>query len=277
MFGRWPAWKQRAEQSLGGRLWRHGTEFELMRRAMAFGMLAFVSMVPLLIVVAALDPVHHAGFEQWIVNGMGLENASGARAVHRLFSAPQQVISTTSVLSAVLLGVFGLSFAASVQSSYEMIWALPPGRWHKLWRQGVWLAAITAFLFAEVESEAVLRQGPAQLTARVALTVLFGVLFFLWGQYLLLGGRIRYAALFPGAVATMIGLGGLRVFSSLVFSPLIVSSTETNGPAGTLLIVQSWLIGVGFVVLGGPLVGHNFHVWRLHRRQRKARHRSGAA
>ncbi|MEU5836800.1 ribonuclease BN [Streptomyces diacarni] len=270
MFGRWPTWKQRVEQSLGGRLWQHGTDFELMRRAMAFGMLGFVSMVPLLIVVAALDPVHHAGFEQWIVNGMGLDNPTAAHAVHRLFSAPQQVISTTSVLSAVLLGVFGLSFAASVQSSYELIWALPPGRWHKLWRQVVWLAAITAFLFAEVESEAVLRQGTAQVAVRVFLTVLFGVLFFWWGQYLLLGSRIRWAALFPGAVATMVGLGGLRVFSSLVFSPLIVSSTKTNGPAGTLLIVQSWLIGVGFVVLGGPLAGHNFHVWRVHRRRRVA-------
>ncbi|WP_369205567.1 ribonuclease BN [Streptomyces sp. PU-14G] len=273
MFGRWPTWKQRVEQSLGGRLWQHGTDFELMRRAMAFGMLGFVSMVPLLIVVAALDPVHHAGFEQWIVNGMGLENPTAAQAVHRLFSAPQQVISTTSVLSAVLLGVFGLSFAASVQSSYELIWALPPGRWHKLWRQGVWLAAITAFLFAEVESEAVLRHGTAQVAVRVFLTVLFGVLFFWWGQYLLLGSRIRWAALFPGAVATMVGLAGLRVFSSLVFSPLIVSSTKTNGPAGSLLIVQSWLIGVGFVVLGGPLVGHNFHVWRVHHRRRVTRER----
>lgn len=44
-------------------------------------------------------------------------------------------------------------------------------------------------------------------------------LFFWTSGRLLLGGRVRWRALLPGAVATSLGLLGLRVFSQLVFSP----------------------------------------------------------
>jgi membrane protein len=85
------------------------------------------------------------------------------------------------------------------------------------------------------------------------------VLFLWWSQRLLLGGRIRWRALLPGAVTTVIGLLGLRVFSRLVFSPLIASNAVSYGPVGTVLVIQSWLVGVGVVVFGGALVGRLLH------------------
>ncbi|CAM5591807.1 hypothetical protein STENM223S_06875 [Streptomyces tendae] len=88
---------------------------------------------------------------------------------------------------------------------------------------------------------------------------LSAVLFLWWSQHLLLGGRIRWRALLPGAVATVIGLLGLRVFSSVVFSPLIASNAVTYGLVGTVLVIQSWLVGVGVVVFGGALAGRLLH------------------
>ncbi|HMD91707.1 MAG TPA: hypothetical protein VKG80_03605, partial [Trebonia sp.] len=49
------------------------------------------------------------------------------------------------------------------------------------------------------------------------------------------------------------------VFSALVFQPLIVANAVTYGALGTVLIVQSWLIGVGWVVYCGQLIGRWFH------------------
>jgi membrane protein len=66
---------------------------------------------------------------------------------------------------------------------------------------------------------------------------------------------VRWRALFPGVVSTVVGLLGLRLFSRLVYSPLIASNTVTYGPFGTVLVIQSWLVGVGVVVFGGALVG----------------------
>jgi membrane protein len=67
----------------------------------------------------------------------------------------------------------------------------------------------------------------------------------------------------PGAVATVAGLAGLRVFSGLVFQPLIASNAVSYGALGSFLIVQSWLIGVGWVIYGGQLFGRWFHDARL--------------
>jgi membrane protein len=76
---------------------------------------------------------------------------------------------------------------------------------------------------------------------------------------MLLGGRVRWRALLPGAVATTAGLLGLRVFSRLVFSPLIATNTLAYGPIGTVLVIQSWLVGVGAMVYGGALSGRLVH------------------
>ncbi|MGW7001278.1 ribonuclease BN [Streptomyces sp. NPDC054933] len=238
-------------------LWRSGKELELMHRAMGFAALAVVTLAPLLILVAAANPFKQRGFALWLVDGMGL-SGSPAHSVQHLFAAPGRVLSATSVFSVPALVVFGLTFAASVQTGYEKIWGLPSGPWHKVWRQAVWLAAMTAYLYAEVQSGLVLQRRWWESTLRVALTLLFGVLFFWWGQWFLIGGRVHWHALLPGAAATMAGLVGLREFSVLFFAPLIVSNAVSYGSLGTVLVVQSWLIGVGFVVFGGAMLGQ---VW----------------
>lgn len=241
-----------------GRCWRQGGEQELLHRAMGFSALGLVTLVPLLIVVSAAVPFPHRGFALWIVDGMGLSGAP-SQAVEHLFAAPKKVLSATSALSVVVLALFGVSFAASVQTGYEKVWHLPAGPWHSIWRRAVWLAVLTAYLFVEAQSGTVLRHGGVESAIRIVLTLLFGVLFFWWAQRFLLGGRISWRGLLPGAVATMAGLVGLRAFSTLVFSPLIITNAISYGSVGTVLMVQSWLIGVGFVVFGGALFGRQFH------------------
>jgi membrane protein len=70
---------------------------------------------------------------------------------------------------------------------------------------------------------------------------------------------VSYLAALPGAVATVAFLAGLRAFSIVFFEPLIVANAITYGAVGTVLIVQSWLIGVGWVIYGGQLFGRWFH------------------
>lgn len=248
----------RWEASAPGRFWQHAEDFELLHRAMGFAALSLVTFVPLLVVVAAAAPFQHHSFALWVVDGMGLSDRP-ADAVSHLFVAPRKTLSTTSVFSVLAVALFGVSFASSVQTGYEKVWNLCGRPWHSVWRRVVWLAAMTAYLYCEAESGAVLRGSGTASAIRIFLTCVFGVLFFWWGQGFLLGGRVPWRALLPGALATMAGLVGLRGFSALVFSPLIVSQAITYGALGTVLIVQSWLIGVGFVVFGGALLGRHIH------------------
>jgi membrane protein len=239
-------------------LLRRGSELELLHRSMGFATLALVTLAPLLIVVAAADPFGHGGFALWLVDGMALSGKSAAALAH-VFGPTRKVISTTSALSMALLALFGISFASSVQNGYERIWKAASIPWHRNWRQVVWLVMLMAYLYAQVQTRHVLEGTP-----RILLSMGVGVLFFWWGPHFLLSRQVPWRYLLPGAIATMAGLVGLRGFSYLVFTPLLVTNAISYGPVGTVLVVESWLVGVGFVVYGGALLGRLVCEWLGH-------------
>jgi membrane protein len=161
-------------------LHRSAKEFELMHRAFGFAALATLTVIPLLILVAAASPAPHRGLAGWVIYGMALTGSS-ADAVTRLFSAPARVLGTTSVFSAILLAVAAVTFAGSVQGGFERIWSLPVGPWHKIWRQTVWSAALVVYIYAEATVGTVTHRGLAETVARGAVAVLLGLAFFWWG------------------------------------------------------------------------------------------------
>ena len=250
-----------------GRGWRRSLDVELGQRALGFAAVGFLTLVPLLIIVSSGDPEHGRGFAQWLGEGLGVSTTARER-VEQLFTGPGQALRTTTAFGIAALAVFGLAFGAAVQTGYERVWDLPPARWWARWRHAVWLGVLTGYLF--VSATTTLRREPL---AGGFVASLSAVLFLWWSQRLLLGGRIRWRALLPGAVATVLGLLGLRIFSRLVFSPLIASSAVTYGAVGTVLVIQSWLVGVGVVVFGGALVGRLLyeelpriaHAWKRRR------------
>jgi membrane protein len=196
-------------------------------------------------------------------------SAKARAEVERLFRQPSQAVRTTTGFGLAALTVFGLSFGSAVQTGYERIWGLAAARWWAGWRHVVWLAVLTGFLFLSATTTLPRRSPAGGFGATLS-----AVAFLWWSQHMLLGGRVRGRALLPGAIATMLGLLGLRFFSRLVFSPLIASNAVTFGPIGVVLVLQSWLVGVGVVVFGGALVGRLVHE-RLDQRAHR-RNRSGA-
>ncbi|MFJ4923749.1 YhjD/YihY/BrkB family envelope integrity protein [Streptomyces sp. NPDC088725] len=259
---------RRLEGSPAGIIWSRGSEMELMHRAMGFAALGFLTLVPLLILVAAADPASGQGFARWLGQGLGVSSSSEAE-IQDLFGRPGQALQRTTAFGLAALAVFGLSFGSAVQTGYERVWELSTARWHTMWRHVVWLAVLVLYLVVFVNTP--VANQPAVVATFGALgDVLSTFLFFWWSQRMLLGGRIRWRPLLPGAVAITLGLIGLRVFSRLVFSPLIASNAVTYGPFGTVLVIQSWLVGVGFVVYGGAVVGRLWHERRTHRRLRRA-------
>ncbi|MFE9257725.1 YhjD/YihY/BrkB family envelope integrity protein [Streptomyces sp. NPDC006879] len=246
--------------------WNRGRQIELMHRAMGFAALGFLTLVPLLVVVAAADPASGLGFGRWLGDALGVSAAS-RREVEELFGMPGVALERTTAFGLAALAVFGLTFGSVVQTGYEKVWDVPTARWHTMWRHVVWLALLVFYLGLLVNIPV-----PAGFGVRTLLggagDLLFTLLFFWWSQRFLLGGRVRWRALLPGAVFTCLGLVGLRGFSWLVFSPLIASNAVIYGRFGTVLVVQSWLVGVGVVVYGGALVGRLAHERRTLRRLR---------
>lgn len=235
-------------------VWRRGREIELLQRSFAFAALFFVTLVPLLVVIAAAFPARGSGITQWITDALGL-TGRGKDAVQGLFASRGQVLSTTTAFGLAALAVFGISLMSAVQGVYERIWEVERGPWHSVWRQALGLAALVGYIVLAAWTGTPWRGSDLQPGFGIAVATAGGVLLF-WGmQHLLLAGRVPGWRLLPGAVATMAALVGLRLFSRLVFAPLLVSNAVSYGTVGTVLVVQSWLIGVGYTVYGGALVG----------------------
>ncbi|MFG2819977.1 ribonuclease BN [Kitasatospora sp. NPDC048365] len=237
-----------------GRLWRSGRELELLHRAMAFATLFFVTLVPLLVVIGAALPARGSGVADWITEGLGVSGGP-ADAVNELFASRSAVLSTTTALGLAGLAAFGISLMAAVQNTYERIWHLPAGPWHALWRQVLGLAGLIALILLSTWRGLPWHSATSSAGSRIVVGACGGLLYFWWLQHLLLGSRVAWLRLLPGAVATVAAFAGLRFFSELVFAPLIVSNAVSYGAVGTILVVQSWLIGVGYTVYGGALVG----------------------
>jgi membrane protein len=234
--------------------YRRGVEIELMHRAFGFAALGFVTLVPLLIVVAAAAPINGRTFPEWAVAGLGLSGRA-ATSVNHLFGPTNRVLSTTTALGLAVLAVFGLSFVSVVETGLARVWELPSARLLSVWRRVVWLAALVGFLLVGSDLLAQLYSNWFIDALRWCATTVGSMFFFWWTARFLLEGRVPWRALLPGAAFTVVGLVGLRLFSALIFSPLIVSSAITYGAIGAVLILVSWLIGTGFVIFGGALLG----------------------
>jgi membrane protein len=242
--------------------YRRGVEIELMHRAFGFAALGFVTLLPLLIVVAAAAPLNGRTFPEWAIAGLGL-SGHAASAVNKLFGPTNRVLSTTTAFSLAALAIFGLSFVAVVQTGMARVWELPAARLLSVWRQAVWLAVLVGLVLVGADVLGLLHDGWFITTLRWFVTVGGSTLFFWWTPRFLLEGRVPWRALLPGAVFTVIGLVGLRLFSAWIFSPLLVSSAITYGSIGSVLILVSWLIGIGYVIFGASLVGRvAYEAWQ---------------
>lgn len=250
---RWRRWKRRWDQSSAALVVRRGVEMELMSRALSFAALSLLTLLPLLTLVGAVDPRSGLGAGKFLGRVLGL-SPSSQRRVAEVVVNPAQALRRTTAFGLAVLAAFGLTFGTALQTGYEKAWGLKAAHWHSLWRHVIWLALFVGFLLVAV---AALGHGTgvAEQAGGGAIAVAVSLIFFWWSQRFLLVGRVSWRALLPGAVATTLGLIGLRIFSGLVFSPLIASNAVTYGPVGTILVVQSWLTGVGFVVYGGAVLG----------------------
>ncbi len=244
----------RAAAARAGELWSRGRELELLERSMAFGALFLVTLMPLLVIIAAAAVTRGAGLAQWIAEAMGL-SGQGSAAVRGLFATSGRTLSTTTAGSVAAVAVFGISLMGAVQGAFERMWDLPRGPWNSAARQAVALAGLLGYLLAAAWSGRPARHTLLQPGLQVTVTLAGGLLVFWWLARLLLASRIPWRSLLPGAMATVVALVGLRFFSAWVLAPLLVANAVSYGTIGTVLVVVSWLVGVGYCIYAGALLG----------------------
>ncbi|MGW1749301.1 hypothetical protein ACWCRD_27570 [Streptomyces sp. NPDC002092] len=88
-----------------------------------------------------------------------------------------------------------------------------------------------------------------------ALSLLSAALLWWWSQHLLLGGRIGWRSLLPGAPLAGTGTVVLSWAAGLFVPKAMERSLEEFGPLGPVFTFLSWLIAVFLVAVSGLALG----------------------
>jgi membrane protein len=219
-------------------------------RAVALGALAFSALFPLLIVYSAVAPlrdVHH--FAEQIIHRLKLSGAA-ASSVNEVFAPPSRVAQTITVLGVVLILASALSLARALQRLYELAYELPAAGirgtpWHLLW-----IVSIPIYLTVRP-----LIAGLAGGWWNVVGSLLVGVVAWLFTPYILLGRRLPWRRLLPGAVLTAFGMTMLGIFSLVYLPHSIDTSARQFGTIGVAFALLGWLVLAGFVLVGSAAGG----------------------
>ena len=211
---------------------------------------AFLTSVPLLFAVAAFAPpavrdqLHsslRAVFGLTSSSDQQLQQALGTGSASHT-EGTEDLRETIGVVGALMALISATSFSRAVARVCERAWQLPKcgtrvGAWRWLAWVGAWLAIM---LF-----QGPLRNGfGAGLWLGVPLNFLTGVLVWWWTQHLLLGGRVAWLPLLPGAVLAGAALAALALTARLYIPRALNRALNDYGSLGLVLTLLSWLIGL---------------------------------
>jgi membrane protein len=266
---RYHSTRQRIDKSAAGHLQRRVVEIDLMNQAMILAAMAFMLFIPALVTLLAVIPLGAAGGAAVsVASRLGLSDAA-THDMQQLFPGPNVVRGGTTIFGVIVTVVSAFSWPAALQRGYELAWGQPSLGGAGLWRPLVWLVAFIAF--------AVLWGGSGPLVtgwvhglvlAIIGLPLAVG--WSWWTQHLLLGGRIGWRLLLPGAIVMGVGLVLLRVAAGLYLSTTITQHYAQYGPLGIVFVMLSWLIAFSVVMLGGALFGVVVYEWRQRRLEEEA-------
>lgn len=252
--------KQRAIQAAAslragplGRLLPRLAALNLVEGAMRLAAQAFLAALPLLMTVAAFAP---AGLKNLLLDSLGSVLGVHGEAlddVRHVYSAGASARQSVGALGALLTLASATAFSRALQAVCERCWRLPRAPMRSAaWRWLIWLVVWLTFMLVQAPLRRGFGIGPA---TGLALSLAGSVLLWWWSQHLLLGGRIGWLSLLPGAVLAGAGTITLSWAGHLLLSQAMRRGFEEFGPLGPVFTLLSWLIGIFLVAIAGMALG----------------------
>jgi membrane protein len=173
-------------------------------RALALAAQSFVAVVPLILVVAAWAPRdrrERAG--RWLVAGLGLDDATAA-TVRELVARPPGATEPVTVVGLALLVVSVLGFARSLQRTVEAAWTSPAPACAAT-APGCWVGPCSSGTSLRSSSSPNWRARCRAHGCRDGCAGGRGDLVWWPVLRLLVGGRVGWRDLLPGAVVAGVG------------------------------------------------------------------------
>jgi membrane protein len=212
---------------------------------------SFLALFPLIISLYALLP---AGAATGLLNEMrsrlGLSGGS-ADAMQQMITNRDALRQNLSLVSVLIVLASATAFTRALQRVYEYAWSQPRLGFRGAWRWLVWLIGAVCYFGVVGWSIHVINDEGVT----VPLSAATALLLWWWTPFLLLGGRVRWRALLPGAVLTAVAQLVTGLISAVVLPRSIRTSEANYGPIGVVFAVESWLVVVAGVLVVGAALG----------------------
>jgi membrane protein len=248
--------RSRYDASWAGGVGRELKALDFVNWITMFGAALLWSALPLIILLSSLA---NEQIDDDLSRHIGL-NGQGAHIVHSLFrGTPAHAVEP--ILTGFIFSFTGVVAAvSSLQMIYERIFGQPPRGWRNLPRGIVWTCALTALLvFDGIVNRPVQHDGGTVALDLLGLVV--STLFFWWTLHHLLAGRVPWRRLVRPALTSGALWFGFGFFSSVYFSPLLISDSHTYGTIGVVFTLLTWFFLIGGVVVLGAVLGA---AWQAH-------------
>jgi membrane protein len=248
--------------SLGGHGYRRIRELDLDTHALALCAQQVLCTAPLIVAMSAvLQRMTGRGAGYFMARFFGLHGDS-ADDVTRLFSRTAPSISTLALLIAMITAlVFSTSVATVHQRAFELIWTLPRTVGVRSYcRQLSWAVMLGVFsgLMLLVGRFGRMLDDHIGWFGLLAVALAQGgltFLFYWWSQRWLLGGRVTWRALLPGALSVGLATTILFRLTRVVMPSQIAWQVHAYGLIGGVFVLSVWLMILSVVIFGGVLFG----------------------
>jgi membrane protein len=237
-------------------------------KALAIGANTFVAFVPLVLLLTSKFTVGGDSFLAHHVITRYHLNDTAAAAVRSLFDTPASGTKQGWLafgLSVLFALVGALALTAAMQRTYEAAWGLKPlgVRGQLFGIGGISAILLEVFLLSLIGT---IVAGTASGLVHVVVRLVVATGFWLLIAWLLLGRRIGWRALLPGALASAAGFV-LVHYASGVFMPRVIATNAARyGAIGITFTIMTWLYLIGLVLVIGAVVGAQLGGARLVRR-----------
>ena len=231
---------------------------ELLDRSLALGAQALLALIPLLMVVGAFMPADWGTeLTSQVRQVIGVDN-DVMQPVQDAASSAGPAVQEVSWISLVVALASASSFARALARTYCRVWGLPANRGVGAIRRSLlWIAGWVVTLQILAIALRAFSDFPLTRVVHLSLQLGFNVLLWWWTAHLLLGGRVGWRALLPGAVVSAV-LVVLLSAASRVFMPRYARvNLEQFGPLGVVFAIASWLVVFGGVLVLAAVIGRH--------------------
>ncbi|MFI6443435.1 YhjD/YihY/BrkB family envelope integrity protein [Kitasatospora sp. NPDC050543] len=202
---------------------------------------AFLSALPALLVVGVFAPAAvRSGVTTTLREQLGLQGPAQQAAQQMLSAGHGGDAESFGVLGVVLTLLSATALSRAMQRVCERCWELPrAGTRLAAWRWLAWLLVWLAYLtlLSPVRDGFGLGDWLGIPLSFVSATALWW-----WTQHLLLGSRVHWLPLLPGALLCGVAMVGVSIASRVYLPGAMSRSVSKFGPYGVVFTSLSWLI-----------------------------------